>query len=53
MAMYKMNVLHLHLTDDEGWRLEIDGLPELTEVSLDKQKKGDISKMQIRGHFLA
>ncbi|KAH3869272.1 hypothetical protein DPMN_032435 [Dreissena polymorpha] len=32
MAMYKMNVLHLHLTDDEGWRLEIDGLPELTEV---------------------
>ncbi len=32
MALYKMNVLHLHLTDDEGWRIEIDGLPELTEV---------------------
>lgn len=32
MAMYKMNKLHLHLTDDEGWRLEIPGLPELTEV---------------------
>ena len=32
LAMYKMNVLHLHLTDDEGWRLEIPGLPELTEV---------------------
>lgn len=32
MAAYKLNVLHLHLTDDEGWRLEIDGLPELTEV---------------------
>ncbi|CAC5362528.1 HEXA_B [Mytilus coruscus] len=32
MAMYKMNKLHLHLADDEGWRIEIDGLPELTEV---------------------
>ena len=32
MAFYKMNKLHLHLTDDEGWRLEIPGLPELTEV---------------------
>lgn len=33
MAAYKMNKLHLHLTDDEGWRLEIPGLQELTEVS--------------------
>ncbi len=32
LALYKMNVLHMHLTDDEGWRLEIPGLPELTEV---------------------
>ena len=32
LAMYKMNVLHLHLTDDEGWRIEIAGLPELTQV---------------------
>jgi hexosaminidase len=32
MAYYKMNKLHLHLTDDEGWRLEIPNLPELTEV---------------------
>ena len=32
MAMYKMNRLHLHLTDDDGWRLQIPGLPELTEV---------------------
>jgi hexosaminidase len=32
MAMYKMNKLHLHLSDDEGWRIEIPGLPELTEV---------------------
>ncbi len=32
MAMYKLNKLHLHLADDEGWRLEIPGLPELTQV---------------------
>jgi hexosaminidase len=32
LSMYKMNVLHLHLGDDEGWRLEIPGLEELTEV---------------------
>ena len=33
MAMYKLNKLHLHLSDDEGWRLEINGLKELTEVT--------------------
>ncbi len=32
MARYKLNKLHLHLTEDEGWRLEIPGLPELTSV---------------------
>lgn len=32
MVRYKYNLLHLHLTDDEGWRLEIKGLPRLTEV---------------------
>jgi len=32
MAAYKLNKLHLHLADDEGWRLEIPGLPELTEI---------------------
>lgn len=32
MAFYKLNVLHLHMTDDEGWRLEIPSLPELTEL---------------------
>jgi hexosaminidase len=30
MARYKLNTLHLHLVDDEAWRLEIDGIPELT-----------------------
>jgi hexosaminidase len=32
MVKYKFNLLHLHLTDDQGWRLEIKGLPKLTEV---------------------
>jgi hexosaminidase len=32
MAAYKLDALHLHLSDDEGFRLEIPGLPELTEV---------------------
>ena len=32
MSAYKMNKFHLHLTDDEGWRLAIPGLPELTDI---------------------
>ncbi len=32
MALYKLNVLHFHLNDDEGWRVEIPSLPELTAV---------------------
>ena len=32
MGMYKLNVLHLHLIDDAGWRLEIKKYPKLTEI---------------------
>lgn len=32
MAMYKMNNFHFHLTDDQGWRIEIKKYPKLTEV---------------------
>lgn len=32
MALFKLNKFHFHLTDDEGWRLAIEGLPELTAV---------------------
>ncbi len=32
LAMHKLNVLHLHLTDDQGWRVEIPRYPKLTEV---------------------
>ena len=33
LALYKMNVLHLHLTDAEGWRFEVPAYPNLTAVS--------------------
>jgi hexosaminidase len=32
IALHKLNILHLHLTDDQGWRIEIRGYPQLTEV---------------------
>lgn len=32
MALYKMNRLHIHLTDDQGWRIEIPEYPLLTEI---------------------
>ena len=39
MARYKYNLLHFHLTDDEGWRIEIKSLPKLTEVGAWNVKK--------------
>lgn len=32
MIRYKFNVLQLHLTDDQGWRMEVKGYPKLTEA---------------------
>lgn len=32
LAHYKFNVFHWHLTDDEGWRIEIKRLPQLTDI---------------------
>jgi len=43
MAIHKLNVLHWHLTDDQGWRLEIKKYPGLTEV-------GSVRKETIIGH---
>jgi hexosaminidase len=34
MAAYKLNVLHLHLTDDPGWRIEVPGYPKLTQSAV-------------------
>lgn len=39
MAKYKFNLLHLHLTDDQGWRIEIKSLPKLTTVGAWNVKK--------------
>lgn len=32
ISLYKMNVLHLHLSDDQGWRIQIDSWPNLTRI---------------------
>jgi hexosaminidase len=39
MVRYKFNLLHMHLTDDEGWRIEIKSLPNLTKVGAWNVKK--------------
>lgn len=41
MARLKLNKLHFHLTDDEGWRLAIAGLPELTEFGARRGHSAD------------
>ncbi|PZU40685.1 MAG: beta-N-acetylhexosaminidase [Microbacterium sp.] len=40
-AALKLNTLHLHLTDDQGWRLHIDAWPRLTEVAASGSANGD------------
>lgn len=44
MAMYKLNTFHWHLTDDQGWRIEIKKYPKLTTV-------GGWRKGTLIGHF--
>ncbi len=50
MAKYKFNLLHLHLTDDQGWRIEIKSLPKLTSVGAWRVERtgtfGTLSKPQ-------
>lgn len=38
LAMHKMNTLHWHLTDDQGWRIEIKQYPKLTEIGAWRQE---------------
>jgi hexosaminidase len=40
MAMLKLNTFHWHLTDDQGWRIEIDRYPRLTSVGAWRQEAG-------------
>lgn len=45
MALYKMNVFHFHFSDDEGWRIEIPSLPELTDVGAKRGHTLDSKKI--------
>lgn len=45
MAFYKLNKFHFHLADDEGWRLEIPGIPELTEFGARRGHDVDEDRM--------
>ena len=40
LALYKINVLHLHLSDDQGWRIEIKSRPQLVEQGSSMQVGG-------------
>jgi hexosaminidase len=42
MSGYKYNVLHLHLSDDQGWRIEIKSLPQLTNVGAWRVKRSGL-----------
>ena len=48
MSIHKMNTLHWHLTDDQGWRIEIRKYPRLTEVG--SIRKGTVIKKEW-GHY--
>lgn len=50
MAKFKFNVLHLHLTDDQGWRIEIKKYPLLTEIG-SKRKETDGDKRPHGGFY--
>lgn len=43
LALHKINILHLHLTDDQGWRIQINAYPRLTEV-------GSVRRQTVVGH---
>ena len=53
LALYKLNVLHLHLTDNEGWRIELPGLPELTAAGTPHyttREYGELQQYAARRH---
>ena len=50
MARYKFNALHLHLVDDQGWRIEIKKYPELIEKASDRVGMDDMPE-RIRGYY--
>ncbi|MDU0353805.1 beta-N-acetylhexosaminidase [Paraglaciecola aquimarina] len=52
MARFKLNRLHIHLTDDQGWRVEIKGYPKLTEIggasAVEGGRSGFYSQVEIQ-----
>ena len=44
MAVHKLNTLHWHLTDDQGWRIEIKKYPKLTEIG--SKRKGTVVRKE-------
>ena len=51
LALHKMNVLHLHLTDDQGWRFPVEKWPRLTEVGAWRRESssGDVAEHRFDG----
>ncbi len=51
MALHKLNVLHWHLTDDQGWRLEIRRYPELTRTGAWRKPAGAGNPQPYGGYY--
>ena len=50
MARYKLNAMHLHLVDDQAWRIEIKKYPQLTEQASSRWGQDDI-QMPYKGYY--
>jgi hexosaminidase len=53
LARYKLNVLHLHLSDDQGWRLAVDAWPRLAEVGGATQVGGGTGGCYTKAEYAA
>lgn len=51
IAAYKINKLHMHLTDDQGWRIEIKSWPNLTKIGAKTQVGGGESGYYTQAQF--
>jgi hexosaminidase len=51
MALHKLNIFHWHLTDDQGWRIEIKKYPKLTSVGAWRKQPGYTENNGIYGGF--
>ena len=49
-ALFKMNVFHWHLTDDQGWRAEVKKHPELTEIG-SMRRSSDFGGIHVAGPY--